>query len=127
MNTGNLTDRQIRTDIEMAVVAREGQIHLLFSERDQAGEPRAAYTANFLLSVGDAMTMSALIADLAMQEETGGLRMPEAQKNELVARHRAKLLERITVILNTQREKKVINNRSLARQLVDVMSKEVFQ
>jgi len=29
-------------------------------------------------------------------------------------------------VLNSQREKKTINNRSLARQIVDIMSAEVF-
>lgn len=119
-------NRQIRTDIEMSVAARDGQIHLLFSERDQAGELRPAYTANMLLSAGDALTLSSLIADLAFQEDTS-LRMPNAMKEELVQRHRATLMDRISVMLNSQREKKTISNRSLARQLVDVMSKEVFQ
>lgn len=121
-----IADRVIRTDVEMHVVAREGSVHLLFSEKDQAGQPRPAYTTNFLLSAGDALTMSSLIADLAMQEDTG-LRIPEAMKEELVQRHRKTLLDRISVVLNSQREKKTISNRSLSQQLVDIMSKEVFQ
>lgn len=126
MSAESITDRQIRTDIEMTVAARDGQVHLLFSEKDQNGQPRPAYTANFLLSAGDALTMSSLIADLALQEDTG-LRIPEAMKEELVQRHRKTLLDRIGVVLNSQREKKTISNRSLAQQLVDIMSKEVFQ
>lgn len=124
--TTEIGDRQIRTDIEMSVAARDGQVHLLFSERDQTNELRPAYTANMLLSASDAMLFSSLLADLAMQEETG-LRMPNAQKNELVARHRATLLDRIRVVLNSTREKKTISNRSLAQKLVDIMSHEVFQ
>lgn len=126
MSADLLAERVIRTDISMHVVARDGSVHLLFSENDQAGQPRAAYTANFLLSASDALTMSSLIADLALQEDTG-LRIPEAIKDELVQRHRKTLLDRITVVLNSTREKKTINNRSLARQLVDIMSHEVFQ
>lgn len=123
--TDTISDRQIRTDVEMSVAARDGQVHLLFSERDQAGDLRPAYTANMLLSAGDALTLSSLIADLALQEDTG-LRIPEAMKAELVQRHRKTLLDRISVVLNSQREKKTISNRSLAMQLVDIMSKEVF-
>lgn len=123
--TDTISDRQIRTDVEMSVAARDGQVHLLFSERDQAGDLRPAYTANMLLSAGDALTLSSLIADLALQEDTG-LRIPEAMKAELVQRHRKTLLDRISVVLNSQREKKTISNRSLAQQLVDIMSKEVF-
>lgn len=125
MSTEALTERQIRTDIDMSVVARDGSVHLLFSEKDQAGQSRPAYTANFLLSAGDALTMSSLIADLALQEDTG-LRIPDAMKEELVERHRKTLMDRIAVVLNSTREKKTINNRSLARQLVDIMSHEVF-
>jgi hypothetical protein len=120
-----LADRDIRTDIEMHVVARDGSVHLLFSEKDQAGQPRPAFTANFLLSAEDALTMSSLIADLALQEDTG-LRIPDAMKEELVQRHRKTLMDRIAVVLNSQREKKTVNNRSLARTLVDIMSNEVF-
>lgn len=126
MSADLIADRVIRTDVEMHVVARDGSVHLLFSEKDQAGQPRPAYTANFLLSAGDALTMSSLIADLAMQEDTG-LRIPDAMKAELVQRHRKTLLDRISVVLNSQREKKTISNRSLSQQLVDIMSKEVFQ
>lgn len=118
-------DRDIRTDIAMQVVARNGQVHLLFSE-DQGGELKPAFTSNFLLSAGDALTMSSLIADLAFEAEAG-LRMPEARKKELVDRHRATLLQRITVMLNSTREKKTISNKKLAQQIVDVLSHEVFQ
>ena len=125
MTDATIADRVIRTDISMSVVARDGSIHLLFSEQDQTGQPRPAYIANFLMSAGDALTMSSLIADLAFQEDTS-LRMPNAMKEELVQRHRKTLLDRISVVLNSQREKKTISNRSLAQQLVDIMSKEVF-
>lgn len=123
--SNELGDRQIRTDIEMTVAARDGQIHLLFSERDERGELRPAYTANMLLSASDALTLSSLIADLAFQEDTS-LRVPDALKEELVQRHRKTLRDRIGVVLNSTREKKTISNRSLAMQLVDIMSKEVF-
>ncbi len=120
-----MTDRQIRTDVEMQAAARDGQIHLLFSERDAKGDPVPAYTSNFLMPAGDALTLSSLLADLAFEIDSG-LRIPEAQKKELVQRHRATLMDRITVVLNSTREKKTINNRSLARTLVDIMSNEVF-
>jgi hypothetical protein len=77
------------------------------------------------MSAADALTFSSLLADLAFEAESG-LRMPDAQKKELVERHRTTLMQRITVVLNSQREKKTINNRSLARSLVDIMSAEVF-
>jgi hypothetical protein len=120
-----VTDREIRTDVEMQCVARDKSVHLLFSERDAHHELVPTHTSNFLMSASDALSFSSLLADLAFEIESG-LRLPEAQKAELVQRHRTKLMERITVMLNSQREKKTINNRSLARQLVDVMSNEVF-
>ena len=43
--TEAISERVIRTDIEMQVAARDGQIHLLFNEKNQAGESVPAYTA----------------------------------------------------------------------------------
>lgn len=120
-----MTDRIIRTDISMQIVAKDGGIHLLFSEEDQHGNPQPAYTSNFLLSPSDALTASSLLADLAFAEETG-LRIPEARKKELVDRHRSVLLKRIEVVMNSSREKKKVSNSQLAQQLVDIMSAEVF-
>lgn len=50
-----------------------------------------------------------------------------AAKHELMERHRSKLTKRLEVMLNSQREKKTVNNRSLARLMVDAMMHEVFQ
>lgn len=120
-----MTDRHIRTDVEMQVAARDAQIHLLFSERDANGSPVPAFTSNFLMDASKALVFSSLLADLAFEVDSG-LKIPEAQKAELVQRHRATLMDRITVVLNSTREKKTINNLSLARQLVDIVSHEVF-
>lgn len=120
-----LSERVIRTDITMQVAAREGQIHLLFDEKNQVGESVPAYTANFVTTANDALTLSSLLADLAFEVDSG-LKIPEAMKKELVARHRVTLLNRIRVVLNSTRETKVITNQMLAQQLVDLMSAEVF-
>jgi hypothetical protein len=58
--TDAVSQRVIRTDIEMQVAAVNGEIHLLFNERNQAGEPVPAYTPNFLLSASDALAFSSL-------------------------------------------------------------------
>lgn len=47
-------------------------------------------------------------------------------RHELIERHRKTLAQRLTIVMNSQREKKTISNRSLARQLVDIMLTEVF-
>lgn len=121
-----IAERVIRTDISMQVVARDGSIHLLFSEQDQAGKAVPAYTANFLLSAGDALTFSALVADLAFEAETSLKPAGSAIKAELIERHRVKLLDRLTVVLNSTRERKTISNRQLAKKLVDIMLSEIF-
>lgn len=118
-------DRAIRTDIELQVVARDREIHLLFNETDAEGTKKAAYTPNFLLSASDALSLSSLLADLAFEAETS-LKVPEAMKKELVARHRKTLLNRIRVMLNSTREVRTINNHALAQTIVDAVSKEVF-
>jgi hypothetical protein len=119
-------DRQIRTDIAMQVAARDREIHLLFNETDAQGITKPAMTSNFLLSAADAMTFSSLLADLAFEADAG-LKIPDAQKKELVARHRETLRHRIRTVLNSTRETKYLSNETLAQQIVDIVSAEVFQ
>lgn len=122
-----LADRHIRTDIEMSVAAREGQLHLLFSEYDaEKKELRPAFTSNFLMTAEQGLAFATLVADLAFEADTGLKSAGPAIKAELADRHRAKLTNRLTVMLNSTREKKTINNRSLARQVVDIMLSEVL-
>lgn len=119
-------DRSLRTDIQMQVVARDKEIHLLFNETTNDGVAVPAHTSNFLLSASDGMSLSSLLADLAFEADSG-LKIPEAQKRELVARHRERLRNRYRVMLNSLREVKYVSNEQLAQQLVDVASKEVFE
>lgn len=122
----DIGERVIRTDIEMRVAARDGQIHLLFDEKNQAGELVPAYTPNFLMSASDALTFSTLLADLAFEAETGLKAAGSAVKAELIERHRAKLADRLTVVLGSVRERKTTSNRKLAKQMVDIVLAEVF-
>ena len=124
--TEAISERVIRTDIEMQVAARDGQIHLLFNEKNQDGESVPAYTPNFLLSASDALQFSTLLADLAFEAETGLKAAGPALKAELMDRHRTTLVNRLTVMLNSTREKKTTTNRGLAKQMVDTMMAEVF-
>jgi hypothetical protein len=124
--TNEIGDRQVRTDIEMQVVARDGSVWLLFNEEDRETKAkRAAYTPNFILSASDALTLSALIADLAFETDSG-LKAPASVKAELIERHRKTLSDRLTVVLNSMREKKTTSNRQLAKQVVDICMREVF-
>lgn len=47
-------------------------------------------------------------------------------KAELINRHRRKLVPRITLMLNSQREQRTVSNQDLARQLIDAVFHEVF-
>lgn len=49
-----------------------------------------------------------------------------AVKHELVERHRRTLTRRLEVIMNSTREKRTTSNHQLAKELVEVMLKEVF-
>lgn len=120
-------DRQVRTDIEMQVVARDRQVWLLFNEEDrETKQKRPAHTANFILSASDALTLSTLIADLAFEAESGLKSAGGALKAELVERHRVKLVDRLSVVFNSMREKRTTSNRQLAKQVVDICMGEVF-
>jgi hypothetical protein len=50
-----------------------------------------------------------------------------AVKHELIERHRNVLTQRLTVMLNSQREKKKVSNHELAKVMVETMLKEAFQ
>lgn len=121
-----IAERVIRTDITMQAVARDSSIHLLFSEQNQVGERVPAYTANFLLSAGDALMFSTLLADLAFEAETSLKPAGPAIKAELMERHRVKLVDRLAVVLNSTRERKTVNNRQLAKNMVDICLSEIF-
>lgn len=123
------TDRIIRTDVYMQPVARDGSVQLLFSEKDsEVGElrPVAGNFNNFVMPASDALAFSTLLADLAFEAETGLKPAGDVVKSELIERHRTKLVDRLTVMLNSMRERKTTSNRGLAKQLVDTMLSEVF-
>jgi hypothetical protein len=119
-------DRIIRTDLEMQAVARDGTIHLLFNETDAAGVTKATLTSNMLLPAAEALRFSMLLADLAFEADTGLKAAGPALKAELIERQRAKLVDRLVVVFNSQREKRTISNRSLARSVLDIVFSEVY-
>jgi len=122
----DLSNREIRTDIEMQIVARDKSVFLLFSRRpSDADDLVPAQTDNMVLDPETALMASQVLADMAFQADDG-LKMPEAQKLALVEKHRAKLLPRLTVMLNSLREKKTVSNEQLARQALDAFCAEVF-
>lgn len=49
-----------------------------------------------------------------------------AAKQELMERHRVTLTKRLEVMLNSQREKKTVNNHQLSKQMVEAMMRAVF-
>lgn len=124
----DLSDRQIRTDVQMQAVARDGQVHLLFSEQDlQTKQLRPAYTANFLMQAPDALTLSTLLADLAFEADTGLKPVGPALKAELVERHRRILTRRLEIVLRGKREQKTVSHALLAKDIVEIMLREVFK
>lgn len=123
----DLADRQIRTDVQMQVVSRDRQIHLLFSEEDtQSKQLRPAYTSNFLMPADAALRFSTLVADLAFEADTGLKAAGPALKAELIERHRRTLTKRLEVVLNSQREQRTVSNYKLAKELVEICLKEVL-
>lgn len=121
----DLGDREIRADLDMQIVARDKTVFLLFSRKLSDGEQKPALTDNMALDPGTALMASQVLADMAYEADSG-LKMPESVKKALVERHRAKLLPRLEVMLNSLREKKTIGNDKLAQQLLDTFCHEVF-
>lgn len=121
-----LEGRVINTDIEMQIVARDKSVFLLFRRKESdSGEYVPALTENMILAPDTALQASQVLADMAFEADDG-LKMPQAQKLALVEKHRAVLLPRLTVLLNSLREKKTMTNEQLARQALDTFCSEVF-
>jgi hypothetical protein len=113
-------------DIEMQIAARDGKIVLLFSRRKPNGELVKAKTDNFDFEASHATRMAQLICDLAFEIDTTLKPLGDTLKVELAERHRITLTHRIAIVLGTLREDKLKSNGMLAKELVDIMMKEVF-
>lgn len=121
-----LEGREFRSDIDMQVVARDKSVFLLFSRTaSDSGDRVPALTDNMVLAPDVALQASQVLADMAFEADDG-LKMPLAQKLALVEKHRAVLLPRLTVMLNSMRENKVVGNEQLARAALDAFCAEVF-
>ena len=112
-------------DIQTQIVQREGAVHLLFS-RDVEGELRPAETDHVMWPAQAALDAGQAIIDLAFEADTGLKPVGPAAKAELVRKHRAKLVPRLTLILNSMREQRATDNKALAAILVDAVFKEIF-
>ena len=66
------------------------------------------------------------LTDLAFEADTGLKPVGDTLKADLIQRHRETLTSRLNLILNSQRENKVLSNGKLAMQLVDVCLSEIF-
>jgi len=121
-----LEGREFRSDLDMQVVARDKAVFLLFSRTaNDSGEKVPALTDNMVLAPETALMASQALADMAYEADDG-LKMPQAAKLAMVEKHRAVLLPRLTVMLNSLRENKVVGNEQLARQALDAFCAEVF-
>lgn len=98
------------------------------------GPAAAQVGAKLLMAVPTmAPELGKLVIDLALllidhvYDVRGDLKpMGGAAKHELIERHRRKLTQRLTIMLNSQREKKKVSNDLLAKQFVDTVLSEVF-
>ena len=121
-----LQGREFRHDIDMQIVARDKSVFLLFRRTESdSGKIVPALTDNMVLAPETALQASQVLADMAFEADDG-LKMPQAQKLAFVEKHRAVLLPRMTVMLNSLRENKTVSNEQLARQALDAFCSEVF-
>lgn len=125
----DLSQRHIRTDIQMQVVAAPSplkEIHMLFSEENEKKELVPAFTSNFLMSPHDAVMFAGLTADLAYEIETGLKAAGAGLKAALIERARVKLTARVALMLRSMREDKTISHAKIAQEVVDACLKEVY-
>ena len=113
-------------DIEMQIVARDRNVHILFSRRLDDGYPISAMTDNMVLDPPTAMIAAHKLTDMAFEADASLKPIGDSLKASLVEKHRSILIPRIALILNTQRERKKISNELLAKQIMDAVCAEVF-
>lgn len=118
---------EIRSDIEMQVVARPKVVELLFSRRaSDSGDRVPAMTDNMRMDPETALLSAQMITDMAFEADESIKPVGPALKANLVEKHRSVLGPRIATVLNSTREKKTITNDQLAKQLLDIFCAEVF-
>lgn len=122
----NLEGRVFHADIEMQIVARDKQVILLFSRvSSDSGGMVPALTDNLSMSAESGLFASQVLADMAYEIDSG-LKMPNAQKLALIEKHRAVLIPRMTVMLNSLRENRGVSNEQLATQFMDTFAQQAF-
>jgi hypothetical protein len=135
---GLLEEAAQPTHSQTLVTVHDGVVVLHFQHPCEC----AAYSPAGAISDGAKLILNAVEADGSMgqlaidvaiaiidaiYERRGDLKpMGGAAKSEMINKHRAKLRERLRVMLNSQREKRTVTNAELARRLVDTMLSEVF-
>ncbi len=116
-----------RPDLLMQVVQREGKVLLLFSRRHEAsGNLVAEKTDHMMLDPQGALAAAECLSTMAFEADTNLKPVGETLKASLVKAHQDKLLPRLTLMLNSQRENRTISNQQLARQMLDAFCSEVF-
>ena len=115
----------IRTDLFMQVVEREGKVLLLFS-RQQDGELVSESTDHFMLPPQDAINVAEVLTQMAFEVDTGLKPVGPALKASLVQKHRDILIPRIATMLGSLRENRLLSNGDVALKLMDAVCNEVF-
>ena len=113
-------------DIEMQIVARDRCVHLLFNIRLDDGHPIAAQTDHMILEPPVALVAAQTLTDMAFEADASLKPVGSTLKASMVEKHRAVLIPRLTLVLNTQRERKKVTNELLAKQIMDAVCAEIF-
>jgi len=114
-------------NIDMQVVARDRAVTLLFSRRpDDNGDPAPAAVDHMTMDPETALLAAQMITDLAFEADSSIKPVGPALKANLIEKHRAVLIPRITTVMNSLRTKRTVTNQQLAVQLMDIVCSEVF-
>lgn len=102
--------------VEMVIGHEDGKVFQRFKKRMEV----------ILYEPQNAIDVARAITDHAFEARDGVKPVGDTLKAELVERHRRTLTTRLGVIMNSQRDNKVVSNAKLAQQLVDVVLHEIF-
>jgi len=102
--------------VQVAVKGEDGKVILKF-DRD----------INYLeMEPQNTFDIAEAMCSAAFECRDGVKPVGTALKAELVERHRMRLTQRLSLVMNGSRENRTISNAKLAQQLVDICLAEVF-
>ena len=113
-----------RLGIYVHMGVEDKQVLLLFSQDAEGSVP--ANISQWRIDPKECIAISEAMATSAFEADTELKPVGPALKATLVENHRMKLMQRVSVMMNTLRHDNMKTDGMVARDIIDVIFKEIF-